>query len=98
VRVDAIQTITMTAWLFTRGDESIRMVQSTDRIELHVLGPGSARSVHQFDTTVDLVVWQMDVERQLRSSGWSLERFLTDRRRVRERRTRRRGADRRLAV
>ena len=86
------------AWLFVRGTESVRLVQDVSGIvRLLVFGPGLHRDIHTFGTMVDLASFQLDLEQRMSQDGWTVERFSTERRRTRDRRSRWRGPDRRLA-
>ena len=88
-----------TAWLFTRGSESVRIVrvgQSNGTQRLLVNGPGTESAVHMLDDAMDCVRQQSEVERRLVTKGFRLERFISgDRRRGADRRSAPRGSDRR---
>jgi hypothetical protein len=72
-----------TAWLFTRGRDSVRLeVQNAERgVQLIVRGPGVKRATYDFPDTLALLVHQAEMERQLVGLGFFLEKFITDRRR-----------------
>ena len=72
-----------TAWLFTRGRESVRLEvrDSADGVELLVCGPGVKRETYTFADTLALLVQQAEIERRLVGLGFFLEQFITDRRR-----------------
>ena len=88
-----------TAWLFTRGSESVRIVRvgqanGTQRLLVH--GPGTETAVHTMDDAMDCVRYQSELERRLVMKGFRLERFASgDRRRGSDRRSAPRGPDRR---
>lgn len=88
-----------TAWLFTRGSESVRIIRiatPAGRHYLLVTGPGGETSVHQSDDTMDCVRHQSEIERRLVAKGYRLERFTTGERRTgSDRRAAPRGFDRR---
>jgi hypothetical protein len=90
-----------TAWLFTRGALSVRIVRAVTpggRIHLMVAGPDDAADTREFDDVVACVNYQSDLERRLVAQGYTLERFTSERRtggddrRARSRTDRRRGA------
>jgi hypothetical protein len=88
-----------TAWLFTRGSESVRIIRvgtATGGQFLLVNGPGTETSVHYSDDTMECVRHQSELERRLVGKGFRLERFSTGNRRTgNDRRTAPRGSDRR---
>lgn len=72
-----------TAWLFTRGSESVRIVRAAARsgvIHLVVQGPADSNDVREFTDVVACMNYQADLERRLIAKGFSLERFTSDRR------------------
>jgi len=72
-----------TAWLFTRGAQSVRIVRAATlngEVHLHVHGPGAARQSHVFQDVMECMHYQSDLERRLVAQGFSLERFTSDRR------------------
>ena len=88
-----------TAWLFTRGSESVRIVrvgQADGAQRLLVHGPGAEKAVHATDDAMDCVRHQSELERRLVGKGFRLESFSSgDRRRGHDRRSALRGPDRR---
>jgi hypothetical protein len=48
-----------------------------------VAGPGPERQQRVFRDHIELAVFEMGLESRLRSAGWELERFETERRRKR---------------
>jgi hypothetical protein len=88
-----------TAWLFTRGSESVRIIRVGMAIggqRLLVNGPGTELAVHQSDDVMECVRHQSELERRLVGKGFRLERFATGERRAgSDRRTALRGPDRR---
>jgi len=67
------------AWLFVRGDESIRIVRVGKKPELLVSGPGSTEHSHSFDTEASLDEFCRWYEAHLVREGWKLH-FSMDRR------------------
>jgi hypothetical protein len=89
------------AWLFTRGAQSVRIVRASGvdtRMMLHVHGPDAMANSHTFDDVITCMRYQADFERRLVGEGFSLERFVTERRTGLDRRTAARGFDRRQLV
>ena len=85
-----------TAWLFTRGPQSVRIIRAAKHdgeLHLHVHGPGEARESHIFEDVMECMQHQSDLERRLVAQGFALERFTSDRRSAERRR--RNGHDRR---
>jgi len=72
-----------TAWLFTRGRESVRLEvrDSEQGVQLAVCGPGTKRTIYDYPDTLALLVHQAEIERHLAGMGFFLEKFITDRRR-----------------
>src|SRR3712207_5255872 len=70
-----------TAWLFTRGRESVRLqvVPSARGVTLRVAGPGPKRASYDFADMVTLLQHQTDLEGHLVAQGYSLEQFLSER-------------------
>src|SRR5262245_30055219 len=85
------------AWLFTRGQQSIRIVRAVAGacLLLSVHGPGPAMDTRVFDDVISCMRYQADIERHLVTDGFSLERFLSDRRSGADRRSVARATDRR---
>jgi hypothetical protein len=72
-----------TAWLFTRGPQSIRIVRAAARsgiVHLLVQGPGEASDTREFTDVLSCMNYQSDLERRLVADGYTLERFRSDRR------------------
>ena len=85
------------SWLFTRGDESVRVERISllrRGLRLIISGPGYSRDTHEFNDNDECTSLQASFERRLRTLGFHLESF-SDRRRHRDRRTAARGQDRR---
>jgi len=79
--------LVQTAWLFTRGSQSVRIVRVTraNRYErLIVSGPGAERSVHESENWIDCVRRQADVERRLVAQGYQLASFMSAERRTKD--------------
>lgn len=88
-----------TAWLFTRGAQSVRIVRAVTpdgEMRLIVSGPADTAETHVFDDVVACVTYQSELERRLVAQGYALERFTSERRSGRaDRRTRTRTERRR---
>lgn len=72
-----------TAWLFTRGSESVRIVRVARRhgiMTLLVQGPGDTTDQIEFSDVLSCMTYQADLERRLVANGFTLERFNSDRR------------------
>ena len=72
-----------TAWLFTRGHDSVRIVRTAARsgsMHLLIQGPGDLVDRREFSDVVDCVNYQAEIERRLVSQGYVLEQFTSDRR------------------
>ena len=72
-----------TAWLFTRGSESVRIVRAASGegvTHLLVQGPGESTDSREFSDVVACMNYQADLERRLVAEGYMLERFTSDRR------------------
>ena len=84
--------LVQTAWLFTRGAESVRMVRVThprQPTRLLVNGPGEEAMVHVVDEPMDVARLQSELERRLVTKGYYLAKFMSGERRS--------GRDRRRA-
>ena len=60
--------LVQTAWLFTRGSQSVRIVRITrpnGAQQLLVSGPGAESSVHEAEDPIFCVRYQADLERRL---------------------------------
>ena len=67
------------AWLFTRGDQSVRIVRVGHREagpRLLVHGPGTTRVVHDFDDMLSCTIHQSELERRLVARSFRLLRFM----------------------
>jgi hypothetical protein len=76
--------LVQTAWLFTRGAQSVRIVRITrpdGAQQLLVSGPGSESSVHEAEDPIFCVRYQADLERRLVAEGYQLASFLSAERR-----------------
>ena len=72
-----------TAWLFTRGSDSVRIVRAATPdgvMQLLVQGPGDATERLEFSDVLDCMNYQSNLERRLVAEGYALERFNSDRR------------------
>jgi hypothetical protein len=72
-----------TAWLFTRGSDSVRIVRAASGegvMLLLVQGPGGTSDRREFSDVIACMNYQADLERRLVSQGYMLERFTSDRR------------------
>ena len=82
------------AWLFLRGEESIRLVQEAHAPILRIEGPGYERQVHAFKDDAELSEFRQDYEGRLLMDGWVLGAS-QERRSGSDRRGESRGPDRR---
>jgi hypothetical protein len=82
------------AWLYTQGEESIRLIRDTTGLMLMVCGPGPTEHVHTFDSKATLEEFLGWYEARLDADGWVLQRFV-DRRREKDPGAVPPGADRR---
>jgi hypothetical protein len=83
------------AWLFLRGNDSIRIARDPSALVLRVEGPGYEREVHAFKHEAELDEFQRSYEARLLTEGWVLGAS-QERRSGRDRRgAARGGADRR---
>ena len=87
------------AWLFTCGAKSVRIVRASTkaRMFLHVYGPDTNTDVQEFDDVLGCMRYQSEIERRLVGQGFSLDRFMGERRSGSDRRGAARGSDRRRA-
>jgi hypothetical protein len=77
-----------TAWLFTKGAQSVRIVRAATlagEVHLHIHGPGATRESHTFHDVIECMQFQADYERRIVAQGFALERFTGDRRSVERR-------------
>ena len=82
------------AWLFLRGAESIRIERDPKAFVLRIDGPGYEREVHAFKDEAEVAEFQRNYEARLMAEGWMLGAS-HERRSGRDRRTNSRGTDRR---
>jgi hypothetical protein len=91
--------LVQTAWLFTRGSQSVRIVRITrpnGAQQLLVSGPGAESAVHEAEDPIFCVRYQADLERRLVAEGYQLASFVSaERRSGTDRRGAARGSDRR---
>ena len=85
------------AWLFIRGGKSVRIVRASTkaRMFLHVYGPDTTTDLQGFDDVLGCMRYQAELERRLVGEGFSLDRFIAERRSGSDRRGAGRGSDRR---
>jgi hypothetical protein len=72
-----------TAWLFTKGSQSVRIIRAATLdgdVHLHIHGPGPTRESHTFHDVIECMHYQADYERRIVNEGFTLERFTSDRR------------------
>lgn len=93
-RCDAIGSALRDVWLFTRGDESVRIVVRCDLMHVVVEGPRSEDAMHEFEDVLECMRYEARAERNLVAAGFKRERR-TERRSGRDRRQVSRGPDRR---
>jgi hypothetical protein len=86
--------MTVLAWLFVRGEESVRIVRDPGAFVLRVEGPGYEREVHAFKDEAEVGEFQRTYEARLLAEGWMLAAS-HERRSGRDRRGTSRGSDRR---
>jgi hypothetical protein len=79
-------TLQQTAWLFTRGQESVRLVIQAGPIgcQLAVFGPGNAIAEYDFAVLTELQQFRKTFEQQLVSRGF-LNQAAAERRRSADR-------------
>src|SRR5688500_20233423 len=91
--------LVQTAWLFTRGTQSVRIVRITrpnGAQQLLVSGPGAESSIHEAEDPIFCVGYQADLERRLVSDGYQLASIMSaERRSGVDRRGTERGANER---
>ena len=75
---------TTRAWLYVRGDQSVRIV--VDKGSIAVFGPGAAFRRHELADTMTAMLEHATIEQELVRDGWSLEQMTTERRSGHERR------------
>jgi hypothetical protein len=72
------------AWLFTRGDQSVRIVRvrlpGSDACRLLIDGPGPSRHVEEFADSLTCAWHQSELERRFVAAGYRLDGFRDDRR------------------
>jgi len=75
------------AWLFTRGDQSVRLLihEQEDAIQLVVNGPGSAQVCHDFKTMTSLMSFVATYQDQLEHNQFKLQASAERRRNGRDR-------------
>jgi hypothetical protein len=64
-----------TAWLFTRGPESVRVeVRATSEgVQLLIDGPGAIAATHHFPAGTSIESFHEDYEQKLRAEGFKLQ-------------------------
>lgn len=91
--------LVQSASLFTRGDESVRIVrvrQPTGTHSLLVNGPGADSTEHYLEDASECARYESELERRLVTRGFRLALFTSgDRRLGTDRRKMARGSDRR---
>ena len=72
-----------TTWLFTRGGDSVRLEvrRGSTGPQLVVRGPGSRRRYYDCADDFAVLAHQAEIASRLRSQGFDLELFITERRR-----------------
>lgn len=71
------------AWLFTRGSQSVRLVrneQSGGRVHLLVYGPAETESSYEFGDIAECMKRQTDIEQTLLAEGYQLAARAAERR------------------
>jgi len=87
----------VTAWLFVRGEQSVRIVRNRTQLELSIDGPGADRQRREFADEDALLQFQRSFEQRLTADGWELQ-SMHERRSGLDRRAVPRGPDRRRAA
>lgn len=91
--------LVQTAWLFTRGSQSVRIIriaQPKGSVRLLVNGPGAESLAQDMDDALECARHQSEIERRLVAQGYQLASFASAERRAGgDRRGAQRGADRR---
>ena len=72
-----------TAWLFTRGQQSVRLVRDDDSKDCHLFlfGPGTEIQTYSFPNVTECMKRQAEIELNLLAAGYQLEQSSSDRRR-----------------
>jgi hypothetical protein len=60
------------AWLFVRGEESIRIVRPSPGMRLLTYGPGDAKDSHDFTSAAPLEAFLASYQQRLKNDGWVL--------------------------
>ena len=70
------------AWLFTRGQQSVRLVRDDDSKDCHLflLGPGTEIETYSFADVTECMKRQAQIEMNLLAAGYQLEQSTSDRR------------------
>ena len=70
------------AWLFTRGSESVRLVreENSNGCRLFLYGPAAEIVTHEFADLTECMKRQAEIERNLLVAGYRLEQSSSDRR------------------
>ena len=63
------------AWLFTRGEESVRLqiYEVGEGFRLAVSGPGLAQASHDFESMSSLMIFVTEYQERLRGSDFKLQ-------------------------
>jgi hypothetical protein len=70
--------ITTRAWLYVRGERSVRIV--VEYGSLAVYGPGASFRRHEYTDAAAAMLEHSTLEQQLVRDGWSFEQLTTERR------------------
>jgi hypothetical protein len=60
------------AWLFVRGEESIRIKRASKGVRLLTYGPRDAKSAHDFTSPASLDEFLHSYQQRLKDDGWVL--------------------------
>jgi hypothetical protein len=60
------------AWLFVRGEESIRIKRASTGVRLLTYGPGDATGSHDFTSAASLEEFLQSYQQRLKNDGWVL--------------------------
>jgi len=63
------------AWLFTRGEESVRLqiYEKGEEFGLVINGPGAAQVNHEFESMNSLMIFVTSYQEQLRNDSYKLQ-------------------------
>lgn len=71
-----METLARVAWLFVRGDETIRINVTADGLSLAANGPGHERKHFKFGDEPTATEFIRLYEHSLTGAGWALQAFV----------------------